>query len=81
MKNFCLPLHGDAWWQQEDTNVHVFNVTELYTQKWLQWSMLGYYVYVIIHTYMCMDTPKSAEGGAVKGDGVKVMGRSKETQL
>ena len=43
--------------------------------------MLGYYVYVIIHTYMCMDTPKSAEGGAVKGDGVKVMGRSKETQL
>ena len=31
---------GDGWWWWLHKNINVFNVTELYTQKWLRWQIL-----------------------------------------
>ena len=40
---------GDGWWEELHNNVNILNASELYTLKWLKWSV-SCYVYFTINT-------------------------------
>ena len=74
VRNYCLTVEiqlkkmessGDGWWRLYDS-VDAFNITDLYTLKWLKWSILCF-IYIYKYKYIlpqklelwCKDSWKS----------------------
>ena len=59
VRNYCLTVEiqlkkmessGDGWWRLYNS-VDTFNITDLYTLKWLKWSILRFiYIYITTKT-------------------------------